>query len=249
MSSIPKSPVTPTKALWPPPSPPQTGDAALLERCRKLEVECGKLKSAQCVWDSQWTAYSRKLEAAEHAARDAERRFAASEAECAWLRAAVGGDWTDYTRKLEAAERAAAASEAECERLRAEAEPRSRASTLDGDDESEELAAARSRASTLDGDDEELAAARALIAVLERQLERRTAESRPDERRRDPSTPPPPPPPSSPLSSQSCPTPVISQGLGGSRLWSMIARPGLLWLPPELQEIALSRELDSPGVQ
>ena len=222
MSSIPKSPVTPTKALWPPPSPPQTGDAALLERCRKLEVECGKLKSAQCVWDSQWTAYSRKLEAAEHAARDAERRFAASEVECARLRAAVGGDWTSYARQIEAAERAARDAEAECERLRAEAE-------------------ARSRASTLDGDDEELAAARALIAVLERQLERR--------RDLEVTTPPPPPPPSSPLSSQSCPTPVIGQGLGGSRLWSMIARPGLLWLPPELQEIALSRELDSPGVQ
>ena len=241
MSSIPKSPVTPTKALWPPPSPPQTGDAALLERCRKLEVECGKLKSAQCVWDSQWTAYSRKLEAAEHAARDAERRFAASEVECARLRAAVGGDWTSYARQIEAAERAARDAEAECERLRAEAEARSRASTLDGDDGSEELAAARSRASTLDGDDEKLAAARALIAVLERQLERR--------RDLEVTTPPPPPPPSSPLSSQSCPTPVIGQGLGGSRLWSMIARPGLLWLPPELQEIALSRELDSPGVQ
>ena len=57
-------------------------------------------------------------------------------------------------------------------------------------------------------------------------------------------TPPPPPPPSSPLSSQSCPTPVVSGAFSGpgSRLWSMIARPGLLWLPPELQEIALSRE-------
>ena len=82
-SSIPRSPITPSKLskeLWPPPSPPQTGDAALLARCRKLEVENGKLKSAQCVWDSEWTAFTRKLEAAEHRARDAE-------AECARLRA------------------------------------------------------------------------------------------------------------------------------------------------------------------
>merc|ERR1719263_815068 len=73
-SSIPKSPITPSKLkkeLWPPPSPPQTGDAALLARCRKLEVENGKLKSAQCVWDSEWTAFTRKLEAAEHRARAA----------------------------------------------------------------------------------------------------------------------------------------------------------------------------------
>ena len=84
-SSIPRSPITPSKLskeLWPPPSPPQTGDAALLARCRKLEVENGKLKSAQCVWDSEWTAFTRKLEAAEHRARDAE-------AECARLRAAA----------------------------------------------------------------------------------------------------------------------------------------------------------------
>ena len=98
-TSIPRSPITPSKLkkeLWPPPSPPQTGDAALLARCRKLEVENGKLKSAQCVWDSEWTAFTRKLEAAEHRARDAE---------------------------------------AEIARLRAESSPRSRASTLDEEDD------------------------------------------------------------------------------------------------------------------
>ena len=215
-TSIPKSPITPSKLkkeLWPPPSPPQTGDAALLARCRKLEVENGKLKSAQCVWDSEWTAFTRKLEAAEHRARDAE-------AECARLRAA------------------------------AESESRSRASTLD-DDDADDRTAENERLT------KELTTARARIAELERQLDRRTVENWPRERRatRSPrdarapieleiTTPPPPPPPSSPLSSQSCPTPVVSGAFSGpgSRLWSMIARPGLLWLPPELQEIALSRE-------
>ena len=217
-SSIPKSPITPSKLskeLWPPPSPPQTGDAALLARCRKLEVENGKLKSAQCVWDSEWTAFTRKLEAAEHRARDAE-------AECARLRAA------------------------------AESESRSRASTLDEDDDDVDDRTAENERLT-----KELTTARARIAELERQLDRRTVENWPRERRatlsprdaRTPieleiTTPPPPPPPSSPLSSQSCPTPVVSGAFSGpgSRLWSMIARPGLLWLPPELQEIALSRE-------
>ena len=215
-TSIPKSPITPSKLkkeLWPPPSPPQTGDAALLARCRKLEIENGKLKSAQCVWDSEWTQYTRKLEAAEHRARDAE---------------------------------------AECARLKAESESRSRASTLDEDDDDVD---------DLNGENErltkELTTARARIAELERQLDRRTVENWPRERRatRSPrdarapieleiTTPPPPPPPPSPLSSQSCPTPVVSGAFSGpgSRLWSMIARPGLLWLPPELQEIALSRE-------
>ena len=214
-TSIPKSPITPSKLkkeLWPPPSPPQTGDAALLARCRKLEVENGKLKSAQCVWDSEWTAFTRKLEAAEHRARDAE---------------------------------------AECARLRAEGESRSRASTLDEDDDDDDRTAENERLTR------ELTTARARIAELERQLDRRTVENWPRERRatRSPrdarapieleiTTPPPPPPPSSPLSSQSCPTPVVSGAFSGpgSRLWSMIARPGLLWLPPELQEIALSRE-------
>ena len=215
-TSIPKSPITPSKLkkeLWPPPSPPQTGDAALLARCRKLEVENGKLKSAQCVWDSEWTQYTRKLEAAEHRARDAE---------------------------------------AECARLRAESESRSRASTLDEDDDDVDDRTAENERLT-----KELTTARARIAELERQLDRRTVENWPRERRatRSPrdarapieleiTTPPPPPPPSSPLSSQSCPTPVVSGAFSGpgSRLWSMIARPGLLWLPPELQEIALSRE-------
>ena len=215
-TSIPRSPITPSKLkkeLWPPPSPPQTGDAALLARCRKLEVENGKLKSAQCVWDSEWTQYTRKLEAAEHRARDAE---------------------------------------AECARLRAEGESRSRASTLDEDDDDVDDRTAENERLT-----KELTTARARIAELERQLDRRTVENWPRERRatRSPrdarapieleiSTPPPPPPPSSPLSSQSCPTPVVSGAFSGpgSRLWSMIARPGLLWLPPELQEIALSRE-------
>ena len=215
-TSIPKSPITPSKLkkeLWPPPSPPQTGDAALLARCRKLEVENGKLKSAQCVWDSEWTQYTRKLEAAEHRARDAE---------------------------------------AECARLRAEGESRSRASTLDEDDDDVDDRTAENERLT-----KELTTARARIAELERQLDRRTVENWPRERRgtRSPAdarapieleitTPPPPPPPSSPLSSQSCPTPVVSGAFSGpgSRLWSMIARPGLLWLPPELQEIALSRE-------
>ena len=220
-SSIPKSPITPSKLskeLWPPPSPPQTGDAALLARCRKLEVENGKLKSAQCVWDSEWTAFTRKLEAAEHRARDAE---------------------------------------AECARLRAESSPRSRASTLDEDDDDvDELERQLDTVGENERLTRELAAARARIAELERQLDRRTVENWPRERRatlspRDARTPieleittPPPPPPSSPLSSQSCPTPVVSGAFSGpgSRLWSMIARPGLLWLPPELQEIALSRE-------
>ena len=221
-SSIPKSPITPSKLskeLWPPPSPPQTGDAALLARCRKLEVENGKLKSAQCVWDSEWTAFTRKLEAAEHRARDAE---------------------------------------AECARLRAEGAPRSRASTLDEDDDDvDELERQLDTVGENERLTRELAAARARIAELERQLDRRTVENWPRERRgtRSPAdarapieleitTPPPPPPPSSPLSSQSCPTPVVSGAFSGpgSRLWSMIARPGLLWLPPELQEIALSRE-------
>jgi hypothetical protein len=221
-SSIPKSPITPSKLskeLWPPPSPPQTGDAALLARCRKLEVENGKLKSAQCVWDSEWTAFTRKLEAAEHRARDAE---------------------------------------AECARLRAESSPRSRASTLDEDDDDvDELERQLDTVGENERLTRELAAARARIAELERQLDRRTVENWPRERRatlsprdaRTPidleiTTPPPPPPPSSPLSSQSCPTPVVSGAFSGpgSRLWSMIARPGLLWLPPELQEIALSRE-------
>ena len=215
-TSIPKSPITPSKLkkeLWPPPSPPQTGDAALLARCRKLEVENGKLKSAQCVWDSEWTAFTRKLEAAEHRARDAE---------------------------------------AECARLKAESESRSRASTLDEDDDDVDDRTAENERLT-----RELTTARARIAELERQLDRRTVENWPRERRatRSPrdarapieleiTTPPPPPPPSSPLSSQSCPTPVVSGAFSGpgSRLWSMIARPGLLWLPPELQEIALSRE-------
>ena len=214
-TSIPRSPITPSKLkkeLWPPPSPPQTGDAALLARCRKLEVENGKLKSAQCVWDSEWTQYTRKLEAAEHRARDAE---------------------------------------AECARLKAESESRSRASTLDEDDDVDDRTAENERLT------KELTTARARIAELERQLDRRTVENWPRERRatRSPrdarapieleiTTPPPPPPPSSPLSSQSCPTPVVSGAFSGpgSRLWSMIARPGLLWLPPELQEIALSRE-------
>ncbi|CAH0375031.1 unnamed protein product [Pelagomonas calceolata] len=219
-SSIPKSPITPSKLskeLWPPPSPPQTGDAALLARCRKLEVENGKLKSAQCVWDSEWTAFTRKLEAAEHRARDAE---------------------------------------AEIARLRAESSPRSRASTLDEeDDDVDELERQLDTVGENERLTRELAAARARIAELERQLDRRTVENWPRERRgtRSPadarapieleiSTPPPPP--SSPLSSQSCPTPVVSGAFSGpgSRLWSMIARPGLLWLPPELQEIALSRE-------
>ena len=223
-SSIPRSPITPSKLskeLWPPPSPPQTGDAALLARCRKLEVENGKLKSAQCVWDSEWTAFTRKLEAAEHRARDAE-------AECARLRAA------------------------------AESESRSRASTLDEDlTDVDELERQLDHAGENERLTRELAAARARIAELERQLDRRTVENWPRERRgtRSPAdarapieleitTPPPPPPPSSPLSSQSCPTPVVSGAFSGpgSRLWSMIARPGLLWLPPELQEIALSRE-------
>ena len=228
-TGIPRSPITPSKLkkeLWPPPSPPQTGDAALLARCRKLEVENGKLKSAQCVWDSEWTAFTRKLEAAEHRARDAE-------AECARLRAA------------------------------AESESRSRASTLDEDDDDVgELerrldSPLRERLAENERLTRELAAARARIAELERQLDRRTVENWPRERRatlsprdaRAPieleiTTPPPPPPPSSPLSSQSCPTPVVSGAFSGpgSRLWSMIARPGLLWLPPELQEIALSRE-------
>ena len=217
-TSIPRSPITPSKLkkeLWPPPSPPQTGDAALLARCRKLEIENGKLKSAQCVWDSEWTQYTRKLEAAEHRARDAE-------AECARLRAA------------------------------AESESRSRASTLDEDDDDVDDRTAENERLT-----RELTTARARIAELERQLDRRTVENWPRERRatRSPrdarapieleiTTPPPPPPPSSPLSSQSCPTPVVSGAFSGpgSRLWSMIARPGLLWLPPELQEIALSRE-------
>ena len=221
-SSIPRSPITPSKLkkeLWPPPSPPQTGDAALLARCRKLEVENGKLKSAQCVWDSEWTAFTRKLEAAEHRARDAE---------------------------------------AECARLRAEGESRSRASTLDEDDDDvDELERQLDSVGENERLTRELAAARARIAELERQLDRRTVENWPRERRgtRSPAdarapieleitTPPPPPPPSSPLSSQSCPTPVVSGAFSGpgSRLWSMIARPGLLWLPPELQEIALSRE-------
>ena len=215
-TSIPKSPITPSKLkkeLWPPPSPPQTGDAALLARCRKLEVENGKLKSAQCVWDSEWTQYTRKLEAAEHRARDAE---------------------------------------AECARLKAESESRSRASTLDEDEDDVDDRTAENERLT-----KELTTARARIAELERQLDRRTVENWPRERRatRSPrdarapieleiTTPPPPPPPSSPLSSQSCPTPVVSGAFSGpgSRLWSMIARPGLLWLPPELQEIALSRE-------
>ena len=215
-TSIPRSPITPSKLkkeLWPPPSPPQTGDAALLARCRKLEVENGKLKSAQCVWDSEWTQYTRKLEAAEHRARDAE---------------------------------------AECARLKAESESRSRASTLDEDDDDVDDRTAENERLT-----KELTTARARIAELERQLDRRTVENWPRERRatRSPrdarapieleiTTPPPPPPPSSPLSSQSCPTPVVSGAFSGpgSRLWSMIARPGLLWLPPELQEIALSRE-------
>ena len=228
-TSIPRSPITPSKLkkeLWPPPSPPQTGDAALLARCRKLEVENGKLKSAQCVWDSEWTAFTRKLEAAEHRARDAE-------AECARLRAA------------------------------AEGESRSRASTLDEDltdvDELERQldSPLRERLAENERLTKELTTARARIAELERQLDRRTVENWPRERRgtRSPAdarapieleitTPPPPPPPSSPLSSQSCPTPVVSGAFSGpgSRLWSMIARPGLLWLPPELQEIALSRE-------
>ena len=217
-SSIPKSPITPSKLskeLWPPPSPPQTGDAALLARCRKLEVENGKLKSAQCVWDSEWTAFTRKLEAAEHRARDAE---------------------------------------AEIARLRAESSPRSRASTLDEDDDDvDELERQLDTVGENERLTRELAAARARIAELERQLDRRTVENWPRERRatlsprdaRTPieleiTTPPPPPPPSSPLSSQSCPTPVVSGAFSGpgSRLWSMIARPGLLWLPPELQEIA-----------
>ena len=221
-TSIPRSPITPSKLkkeLWPPPSPPQTGDAALLARCRKLEVENGKLKSAQCVWDSEWTAFTRKLEAAEHRARDAE---------------------------------------AECARLRAEGESRSRASTLDEDDDDvDELERQLDTVGENERLTRELAAARARIAELERQLDRRTVENWPRERRgtRSPadarapieleiSTPPPPTPPSSPLSSQSCPTPVVSGAFSGpgSRLWSMIARPGLLWLPPELQEIALSRE-------
>ena len=215
-TSIPKSPITPSKLkkeLWPPPSPPQTGDAALLARCRKLEIENGKLKSAQCVWDSEWTQYTRKLEAAEHRARDAE---------------------------------------AECARLKAESESRSRASTLDEDDDDVDDRTAENERLT-----KELTTARARIAELERQLDRRTVENWPRERRatRSPrdarapieleiTTPPPPPPPPSPLSSQSCPTPVVSGAFSGpgSRLWSMIARPGLLWLPPELQEIALSRE-------
>ena len=223
-TSIPRSPITPSKLkkeLWPPPSPPQTGDAALLARCRKLEVENGKLKSAQCVWDSEWTAFTRKLEAAEHRARDAE-------AECARLRAA------------------------------AESESRSRASTLDEDlTDVDELERQLDTVGENERLTRELAAARARIAELERQLDRRTVENWPRERRgtRSPAdarapieleitTPPPPPPPSSPLSSQSCPTPVVSGAFSGpgSRLWSMIARPGLLWLPPELQEIALSRE-------
>ena len=226
-TSIPRSPITPSKLkkeLWPPPSPPQTGDAALLARCRKLEVENGKLKSAQCVWDSEWTAFTRKLEAAEHRARDAE---------------------------------------AEIARLRAESSPRSHASTLDEDltdvDELERQldSPLRERLAENERLTKELTTARARIAELERQLDRRTVENWPRERRltRSPadarapieleiSTPPPPPPPSSPLSSQSCPTPVVSGAFSGpgSRLWSMIARPGLLWLPPELQEIALSRE-------
>ena len=211
-SSIPKSPITPSKLskeLWPPPSPPQTGDAALLARCRKLEVENGKLKSAQCVWDSEWTAFTRKLEAAEHRARDAE---------------------------------------AECARLKAESESRSRASTLDEDDDDVDDRTAENERLT-----KELTTARARIAELERQLDRRTVENWPRERRgtRSPADARAPieleistPPPSSPLSSQSCPTPVVSGAFSGpgSRLWSMIARPGLLWLPPELQEIALSRE-------
>ena len=221
-TSIPRSPITPSKLkkeLWPPPSPPQTGDAALLARCRKLEVENGKLKSAQCVWDSEWTAFTRKLEAAEHRARDAE---------------------------------------AECARLCTESSPRSRASTLDEDDDDvDELERQLDTVGENERLTRELAAARARIAELERQLDRRTVKNWPRERRgtRSPadarapieleiSTPPPPPPPSSPLSSQSCPTPVVSGAFSGpgSRLWSMIARPGLLWLPPELQEIALSRE-------
>ena len=178
-----------------------------------MEIENGKLKSAQCVWDSEWTQYTRKLEAAEHRARDAE---------------------------------------AECARLRAESESRSRASTLDEDEDDVDDRTAENERLT-----KELTAARARIAELERQLDRRTVENWPRERRatRSPrdarapieleiATPPPPPPPSSPLSSQSCPTPVVSGAFSGpgSRLWSMIARPGLLWLPPELQEIALSRE-------
>ena len=184
-----------------------------------MEVENGKLKSAQCVWDSEWTAFTRKLEAAEHRARDAE---------------------------------------AECARLRAEGESRSRASTLDEDDDDvDELERQLDTVGENERLTRELAAARARIAELERQLDRRTVENWPRERRatlsprdaRAPieleiTTPPPPPPPSSPLSSQSCPTPVVSGAFSGpgSRLWSMIARPGLLWLPPELQEIALSRE-------
>ena len=217
-SSIPKSPITPSKLskeLWPPPSPPQTGDAALLARCRKLEVENGKLKSAQCVWDSEWTAFTRKLEAAEHRARDAE---------------------------------------AEIARLRAESSPRSRASTLDEDDDDvDELERQLDTVGENERLTKELTTARARIAELERQLDRRTVENWPRERRgtRSPADARAPieleistPPPSSPLSSQSCPTPVVSGAFSGpgSRLWSMIARPGLLWLPPELQEIALSRE-------
>ena len=152
-TSIPKSPITPSKLkkeLWPPPSPPQTGDAALLARCRKLEVENGKLKSAQCVWDSEWTAFTRKLEAAEHRARDAE---------------------------------------AECARLKAESESRSRAWTLDGDeDDVDELerrldSPMRERLAENERLTKELTTARARIAELERQLDRRTVENWPRERR------------------------------------------------------------------
>ena len=153
-TGIPRSPITPSKLkkeLWPPPSPPQTGDAALLARCRKLEVENGKLKSAQCVWDSEWTAFTRKLEAAEHRARDAE-------AECARLRAA------------------------------AESESRSRASTLDEDDDDElerQLdSPMRERLAENERLTKELTTARARIAELERQLDRRTVENWPRERAR-----------------------------------------------------------------
>ena len=129
----------------------------------------------------------------------------------------LGLEWTAFTRKLEAAEHRARDAEAECARLRAEGESRSRASTLDEDDDDvDELERQLDTVGENERLTKELAAARARIAELERQLDRRTVENWPRERRgtRSPAdarapieleitTPPPPPPPSSPLSSQS----------------------------------------------
>ena len=200
----PRSPITPEapKELWPPP-PPTTGDAAPPRALpqigsREREAQVGAVRLGFGVDGVHAEARGRR-------APGARRRGGA---------------------------RAPAA---------AESESRSRASTLDED---LTTSTSSSASSTCLGAARQNGASRkprARIAELERQLDRRTARTGPGSAgTRSPAdarapieleitTPPPPPPPSSPFVA-SCPTPVVSGAFSGpgSRLWSMIARPGLL---------------------